>query len=204
MRRASTIPPTSKTATKAPLTAGGRTLNRPEEPVESSTLTSRSMLEISSPLDVKLRDKRALPRSTSSAGVSVTSTWMDSPTARPAMVFGSTLTVQSVRASSSSSSTTPERSASKGVLPSFRTTKISVRPSSLEMLCRTPGLSLSAVRLPKEDESTPTVMVSDASTKRPVFEALTLMRISNAEVEISACGGGISPNRTVFSSRGSR
>ena len=204
IRRARIKPAPSKATTNVMLTAGGRMLNRPPAPVAISTLTSRWMDVTKAWSALRLSRRKDAPRSTSSAGIKETSTSISSPTPRFTTVAGETSTDQSVRWTFSLSTRTAVNSALSGVLPSFRTMKISVRPLSREIPCRIPSPALLAVMLPKAEGKTPTVTVSDASTKRPLFVALTLMRTSKASSVAAACAGGISPNRTIFSSRGSR
>ena len=142
MRRANTRIPARRTRTSAPLAAGGRMLNNPLEPVASSTLASRSRVDTAPVEAVRLSMNVAPPRATSSEGVRVTTTSMVAPTANSLIVDGFTTSVQSERFSLSLSNKTAVMSAVSGVLPSLRTTKVSLCPSSLEMPCKIPSPDL--------------------------------------------------------------
>ena len=186
IRRARIAPPTSKTTTSEMLTAGGRMLNKPPESEPISTLASRSMEVTNTPSEETFSTSLDAPRSTSSSGISVTDTSTSSPMARFVISEGDIFTVQSVRSLSSPSRRTADKSALSTVFPSFRTTKVSARPSSRDTPWNKPSIALLAVMLAKVEGITPTETVSEASTNRPLLVAFTLMRISKAFEETSA------------------
>ena len=113
-------------------------------------------------------------------------------------------TLQSEEALPSASTTSALSAPLIGRLPSFRMTIDWVAPSSLATLRNGRMLSSATVMLANCDGKTATSTRTEELTSRPLFPPVTVIRRSKLCESAAAFGGGINPNRTVFSSRGSR